>query len=606
MNVPYWKTAVFQLTYCLLLILLFQPVFSGHPTAHLELIVSGFDSPVSIQNAGDGSGRLFVAEIFGKVRVIRDGQLLAEPFLDLTDRVVQDGEGGLLGLAFHPRFADNGRFFVLYTDLRGTVPFWRISEFRASPIDADRALDDEKVLFSMARPSNIHHAGELAFGPDGYLYISSGDGGPLGDPKMRGQDLGSVLGKILRIGVDGPDQPYTIPADNPFVGQQGTREEIWAYGFRNPFRMAFDRITGRLFAADVGSIRREEVNLVVKGGNYGWSILEGQLCFPADVQQCDRQGKIAAIHEYGREDGSAVIGGRVYRGAQPTPVWGAYVFGDFVSGRIWALQEVSAGVWKRRDLARAPFLVPVFGEDEQGEIYLTDLLQGDLYRLDFSFREVFAQVADGPSPAGTFQSVIQLVNNQDQPADAVLTFRNPDGSPRPITLGGETASRFAFSLPPGTSRKWTTPGDSDPLFSGWAEVSSDVPLSGSVLFTFLESESGQIHRAGVAGSPSGRTFTAPVSIDSDLMTNVGLAVANPSATDSAQIKVVISDLEGRMQFDFEVGLAPLWRGAAFINELGTLPEDFEGTLQITSDREVSPTLLLTVEGLPSASLPPGN
>ncbi|MEE8585902.1 MAG: PQQ-dependent sugar dehydrogenase [Acidobacteriota bacterium] len=581
-------------------------VFAAQPTARLELIASGLDAPVSIQNAGDGSGRLFVAELFGRVRVIREGELLAEPFLDLSDRAVQDGEGGLLGLAFHPRFAENRRFFVLYTGQLGTVPLWTVSEFQASLDEPDQALNNEKILLRMGRPSNIHHAGELAFGPDGYLYISSGDGGPVTDPDMRGQDLGSLLGKILRIGVDGPDQPYTVPGDNPFLGQPGARGEIWAYGLRNPFRMAFDKMTGRLFAADVGSTRLEEVNLIVKGGNYGWSTLEGSLCFPRDVQECDRQGKIPAIHEYGRGDGRAVIGGRVYRGAQATPLWGAYIFGDFVSGRIWALQETSQGVWKRRDLVRAGFLVPVFGEDEQGEIYLSDLLGGDLYRLDYFFQEVLAQVADGPSPAGRFQSVIQLANNQDQAANGVLRFFNPDGSPRRIALGGEPSSEFAFSLPPGTTRSWTTPGDSDPLFSGWAEVSSDLPVSGSVLFTFRESESGRVHRAGLAGSPRGRTFTVPVSIDSDLMTNVGLAVANPSSTDSAQLRAVISDLEGRVLVDFEVELAPLWRGAAFIDELGNLPENFEGTLRIISDRDISPTLLLTVGGLPSASLPPGS
>lgn len=605
MKVRYFKAALCSL--CFLCLFGGQSLlFAAQVTARLDLVVTGLDSVTTIRNAGDGSGRLFVNEIYGRVRVIRDGQLLDEPFLDISDRVVQEGEGGLLGLAFHPRFAENARFFVLYTGQIGTAPIWTVSEFRASADDPDIAVRDERFILRMGRPTTIHHAGDLAFGPDGYLYISSGDGGPPGDPDMRGQDLNTLLGKILRIDVDGPERPYGVPADNPFVGQQGARREIWAYGLRNPFRMSFDRLTGRLYVGDVGDSRIEEVNLVVKGGNYGWSVLEGSLCFPIGVTECDRQGKIPAIHEYGRDDGHAVIGGLVYRGAKAVPLWGRYIFGDFVSGRIWSLEETSSGVWKRRDLARAGFLVSAFGEDEDGEIYLVDILGGDLYRLEYSFRETFPQVADGSSPAGTFQSVIQLVNNQDETASGVLTFHNANGSRHRLSLGGETASQFLFSIPPGASRSWTTPGDSDPLFSGWAELTSNLPLSGSVLYAYQETQSGRIHRAGVAHSPSGRTFTAPVSIRSDRMTNVGLAVVNPSATDSARLRVVISDLQGQAMVDKEIGLPPLGRGASFINELGELPEDFEGTLRLISDREVSPTLLLTVQGLPSASLPPGN
>jgi glucose/arabinose dehydrogenase len=336
------------------------PAASGFPDAdqyEWRLIASGLNRPVDIQSAHDGSGRLFIVEKYGVIRVYQNGQLLDQPFLNIDDRVNDEGnEMGLLGLAFHPNHEQNGYFYVNYTGSGGHT---RISRFQASGNSADP--NSERVLMVVNQPYRNHNGGAVAFGPDGHLYIALGDGGSAGDPQRNGQNPRTLLGAILRIDVDNGD-PYAIPPDNPFGN------EVWAYGLRNPWRISFDRLTGDLWIGDVGQNRWEEIDYLPAGSpggaNFGWSIMEGNHPFDGSPQP----GLLLPAAEYGRESGCSVTGGYVYRGAMPK--WnGIYLFGDYCSGNIWGLILLD-GKWQARALFEAGLQITSFGQDESGEIYL--------------------------------------------------------------------------------------------------------------------------------------------------------------------------------------------------------------------------------------------
>ena len=339
-------------------------------------VATGLEQPVFVTNAGDGSGRLFIVERDGVIRILRNGQVLAQPFLDIRSRVRTDGELGLLGLAFHPDFEENRRFFIYYSPSTGNRRMV-VAEFQASMGDPDRALDSETVIISVDQPFNNHNGGTIAFGPDGFLYAGLGDGGSGGDPFNHGQNFNTLLGAMLRLDVDGGP---LAPPDNPLVGLPG-RDEIWAYGLRNPFRFSFDRGTGRLFLGDVGQESFEEVDIIERGGNYGWKIMEGDSCFSPPVA-CDRTGLRLPIHSYGRGTGTTVTGGVVYRGISIPDLFGLYIFGDFGSGTIWTLQETSPGAWTRSTLFENIFGLVAFGEDEQGEVYIVDLFGERLLKIE--------------------------------------------------------------------------------------------------------------------------------------------------------------------------------------------------------------------------------
>ena len=294
-----------------------------------------------------------------------DGQIASIPFLDISTLISSGAEQGLLDIEFHPNYLQNHLFYVHYTDVLGHSV---ISEFMSSSTFESVDIMTERVVLTVNQPIDNHNGGQMEFGSDGYLYIALGDGGGSGDPSGHGQDLSILLGSILRIDVSSA-VPYTTPASNPFVGMLGVREEIWAYGLRNPWRFSFDRNNGRLFAGDVGEVMREEISLVVAGGNYGWNTMEGTLCFPSTAT-CNQAGLELPITEYGRSEGVAIIGGYVYRGNQIPGLYGAYLFADFISKKVWSLRETSRGVWSREEIAVADFLITSFGEDVDGEIYL--------------------------------------------------------------------------------------------------------------------------------------------------------------------------------------------------------------------------------------------
>ncbi|MGH8672588.1 MAG: PQQ-dependent sugar dehydrogenase [Burkholderiales bacterium] len=345
----------------------------------LAVFASGFKLPVHIAHAGDQ--RLFVVEQPGTVRLISNGKAAAEPFLDIRDRVESGGEKGLLSVVFHPRFKQNGLFFVDYTTRRDGLRSV-ISRFRA--LDGNRAdRRSETVLLEIPQPFDNHNGGQLAFGPDGYLYIGMGDGGGANDPLGHGQNTNTLLGALLRIDVDHASPPlrYAIPPNNPFVNKPAHRAEIWAYGLRNPWRFSFDRGSGRLFLADVGQDRVEEIDVITPGGNYGWNIMEGDICTPGVNRNCEKKGLMPPIHSYRHPDGFSVTGGNVYRGREIPGLCGVYVYADYVTGRFWGLRFDGQRVTAQRELLRAAVNASSFGEAVDFEIYVADHQSGNILKL---------------------------------------------------------------------------------------------------------------------------------------------------------------------------------------------------------------------------------
>ncbi len=336
----------------------------------LEPVVTrGLSNPVLVTHAGGRSGRLFVVEQPGRIRIVANGTLAPAPFLDLSSRVLSGGERGLLGLAFHPDYSRNGRYFVNYT--RRPDGDTVIAEYHVST-DPNVSERTERVLLVIDQPYANHNGGMIAFGADGFLYIGMGDGGSSGDPENRAQNPQELLGKMLRIDVN-RGSPYTIPPDNPFV-DGGGRPEIWALGLRNPWRFSFDRQTHELYAGDVGQNAWEEIDVVRRGGNYGWRLMEGAHCF--NPQACDRQGLELPVAEYANGSGRcSVTGGYVYRGAAIPRLAGMYIYGDFCSGEIFGLRGGT-----RRVLLDTRLAISSFGEDEAGEVYVVDH-RGGVYRL---------------------------------------------------------------------------------------------------------------------------------------------------------------------------------------------------------------------------------
>lgn len=341
----------------------------------LDPFLEGLEAPLLLTHAGDGSGRVFVVEQVGTIYTVEGAEVAPQPFLDISDKTEAGGERGLLGLAFHPDFEDTGRFFVNYTDLAGDTI---VASYTADGPQAD--APSEEILLKIDQPYPNHNGGHLAFGPDGYLYVATGDGGSAGDPQDNGQDRGSLLGKLLRIDVDGGD-PYRIPGDNPFAdGEEGARE-VWAYGLRNPWRFSFDRGSDALWIADVGQGELEEINRVPddeSGLNFGWNEMEGSRCYEGE---CDSSGTVLPVTEYEHDLGCSVTGGFVYRGALFPQLRGAYFFADYCSGNVWAIDAAAPGPVEPTLLVSSDRALSSFGQDEEGELYVTDIGNGEVLRV---------------------------------------------------------------------------------------------------------------------------------------------------------------------------------------------------------------------------------
>ncbi len=372
----------------------------------LQPYASGLSLPVEIVFPGDGSGRSFVLEQAGRIRIVRGGQVLAQPFLDIVSRVQSGGEQGLLGLAFHPQYAANGLFFVYYTrppaapgDTGNEIVLERYSRSTANADVAD-PLSGE-VLLTIPHPTHTNHnGGKILFGPDGLLYVGVGDGGGAGDPNNAAQNLADLHGKILRLSV-GAQPGYTIPGSNPFAGRGDARGEVFAYGLRNPWRFGFDRLTGDLFIGDVGQGAREEVDFIAAGSaggqNFGWRVYEGTRCNDP-LTNCFLAGHVPPILEYPHNQvfGFSITGGYRYRGRAFRELRGHYLYGDFITGRLWAGEPTASGAWSTTEVGISPHL-STFGEDEDGELYVADHSAGTIARIG-------PPDADGDGMSDTFEN----------------------------------------------------------------------------------------------------------------------------------------------------------------------------------------------------------
>jgi glucose/arabinose dehydrogenase/plastocyanin len=495
----------------------------GNVAIQLVKVVGGLVDPVNLANAGDGSGRLFVVQRTGQILIIdQDGTLLEAPFLDISALVkIDHQEQGLLGLAFHPDYANNGLFYIYYSDFRTNGDHFLV-ERKVSADDPNKADPDyARVLLSEEDPFTNHNGGTLHFGPDGYLYLSIGDGGSAGDPYDNAQDLSTVLGKILRIDVNVQGgEPYAIPADNPFAGggiiaepaagqlaQTGdyrpdARREIWAYGLRNPWQFAFDRATGDLYVADVGQNRWEEVNFQPAGDpggqNYGWDRLESAHCYPPaafappgtpvpvdEATTCDPVG-VPPVAEYNHDDGSCSITGLgVYRGSTSPSLDGIYFNADYCTGKFWGLQRDEAGQWVYQELLHTALRPTGAGQDEAGELYVTSCAtcgsggrrydpyadpQGEVWRLVAPDQvPQGAEVAPTPAPEGTTPEAAESTPVSTEGESATPLAEGASAPAGPVTIEAVDIDW--------NPNEMTIPADTD--------VTVTIPNHGVTLHTFV-------------------------------------------------------------------------------------------------------------------------
>ncbi|MFN7919223.1 MAG: PQQ-dependent sugar dehydrogenase [Bryobacteraceae bacterium] len=443
-------------------------------------VATGITLPTDIQSPRDGSGRLFFTQQDGVIRAFRSGSLLAVPFLTLGAKTFPFNECGLLGLAFPPGFSTKQYFYVLYTNASCSTRI--LSRYRVSSNNPDVADPaSEQVLLTLSQPASNHFGGQLRFGPDGYLYVSSGDGSAGGDPPGNAQNKSSLFGKIWRIDTESDLSQYRIPLGNPFAGLPGTRGEIWHFGLRNPWRFSFDRQTGDMWIGDVGQDRAEEVDFAPAGSsglNFGWRTMEGLQCYPPGTATCNQAGLTAPVLEYAHDTGSrSIIGGFVYRGARFPGLQGTYIYGDFISSRFWGISRTGS-TFNNRLVAQSLFSPTTFGEDEQGELYVAGYSSGAVYNIQPTF-PAGPPVIVAPTPnqlisvAGvTFQwNAVTFATGYDlrilQGASTV--FRG--------TLSGPGALSTLVSLPDGAYTfqvRGCTSGFLDSQCAGFASVNFSV------------------------------------------------------------------------------------------------------------------------------------
>jgi uncharacterized protein (TIGR03437 family) len=425
----------------------FGQTTSDWPQLRFIKALSGLTLPVYATHAGDGSGRLFIVEQGGRIRIAKDGALLSQPFLDIQSRVSCCGERGLLSVAFPPGYSSKGHFYVNYTNTAGNtvVARYRIT---SNPDVADPA--SETILLTINQPYSNHNGGQLAFGPrDGYLYIGMGDGGSGGDPQNNAQTRSALLGKMLRIDVESGAAPYAIPPSNPFLNDAAYRQEIWATGVRNPWRFSFDRETGDLYIADVGQDKYEEVDFQpaasVGGENYGWNVTEGLHCYLQTT--CSTTGFTPPVAEYDHASGGcSVSGGFVYRGTRWPAAKGIYFYGDYCNGKVWGLRR-AASQWQSNLLSTTGYSISSFGEDQDGELYVANYATGDIYLLAAGTPAVAAGgVVNAASGVGGLVpgGIASLFGSGLTRASGIVSASS---TPLPVQLAGTSVSVNGTKVP---------------------------------------------------------------------------------------------------------------------------------------------------------------
>ena len=554
-------------------------------------VVSGINAPTDIQNAGDGSGRLFFVQQNGIIRALRNGALLATPFLDIQNKTHQDGERGLLGLAFPPGFAASQRFYVDYTDLNGDTI---IAQYRVSTNPDAADASSETVLLKITQPFANHNGGQVRFGPDGYLYIGMGDGGSAGDPMRNGQNRGVLLGKLLRIDVESAPGQVRIPPGNPFVNTACARPEIWAYGLRNPWRFSFDRATHDLWIADVGQDTYEEVNFQPassRGGeDYGWNLMEGLHCY---TPGCQMQGLTLPIAEYTHAAGGcSVTGGFVYRGRLSPGLRGIYLYGDYCSGRIWGIERIGNS-WNNRQVLASGYTISTFGEDEAGEMYVANQSNGTIYRIEGSRAPRFdasavvnaASFVPGMVP-GSLATVFAAGVRDDEGSTVAESLPLPNVMAGvSVTVGGVAAPLYSISNISGREQvSFQVPFElagrsSAPVVvtrDGQSSASADVPLMPVQpgVYTSDGSAAIAVHAADYSLVAPQRPlergeyafiYVSGLGAVNNQPASGAASPAAPPATASADVRVTLGGVPSEVPF---AGLAPGFAGVYQLNFLG--------------------------------------
>ena len=399
--------------------------------------VTDLGGVVDIKHAGDNSQRLFLLQQSGVIRILKNGQLLPTPFIDISSRVRFGGEEGLLSLDFAPDFSQNGHVYLYYSNTAGNTV---LSRFDAQGDIADPG--SEEILLQFSQPSANHNGGRIEFGPDGMLYLGLGDGGGDSDPQSNGQNRQTLLGKLIRLDVESPTSGFSIPANNPFINDTSTRSEIWALGLRNPWRMSFDSLTGDLYIADVGQNTFEEVNFQpatsTGGENYGWNIMEGPSCLNAS--SCDKTGLTLPAASYGHSEGCSITGGQVYRGTNYPDLAGRYLYGDFCTGTIWSLKKIQDN-WQVEVLLDTGAGMFTFGEDQSGNIYMATA--GGVFMLSDGTPTPSNTIPIDGSLSGSYvveglldQGFMLTVGNNPQGRLVFITWYTFDESGQPLWLVG--------------------------------------------------------------------------------------------------------------------------------------------------------------------------
>ena len=489
-----------------------------------QVTTNTFSAPVGITHANDGSGRMFVVQQGGRIRTIQGSNVLAQPFLDISGRILTGGERGLLGMASAPGFATNGLFYVNYT--RSPDGATVISRFRLTPDSNVADPNSEQIIKVIAQPYANHNGGQIAFGPDGYLYIGMGDGGNIGstgDPLHNAQNPGSLLGKLLRIDVESGVSPYAVPTNNPFLGNSNYAPEIWALGLRNPWRFSFDRVVGDLYLGDVGHFRSEEIDFQPAGSaggqNYGWRALEGLSAY-VPVSGLDLSTLTAPVTVYDRTLGASVTGGYVYRGPNEPRMNGNYFFGDFISGRIWGLKFVGTN-WQRFEIVDTTYGISTFGEDEQGRLYLADYSAGRVYQMNDSRTALRPTL----SPTGGSFSNDQIVVVKSATPGATIHYTTDGREPTDLDPGVPSGSTLSIGAstalklrayrndlsPSGVSSNNFSLQVAAPVFSP-----TSGPITNGTMIAINSATVGAVLRYTVDGSdpgPNSPVYAAPLALN---------------------------------------------------------------------------------------------